>query len=57
MWGSNIISVNGSVNIKMDKTVTPVKTFTRTHLTPSTKEFCALFVVRKSKMLNIDLNC
>ena len=31
--------VDGCVNIKIDRTVTPVKTFTRIHLTPSTKEF------------------
>ena len=48
MMGAQIqFQLIGCVNIKMDKTVTPVKTFTRMHLTPSTKELCALFVVRK----------
>ena len=48
MMGAQILfQLIGCVNIKMDKTVTPVKNFTRIHLTPSTKEFCALLVVRK----------
>ena len=37
--GSNIISADWVCRYKMDKTVTPVKTFTRIHLTPLTKEF------------------
>ena len=37
--------------------MTPVKTFTRIHLTPSTQEFCALFVVAqyRLKLLNKDV--
>ena len=43
MMGAQIkFQLNGCVDIKMDKTVTLVKTFTRIHLTPSTKEFLCI---------------
>ena len=56
-WGLKYNFSWSCVNIKTNNTVTPFKTFTRIHLTPSTKEFLCIVCGEKIENAQYRLRC